>query len=71
MSYSVYRINQLEQQLYDGKIKQEAIELALIYAQDIVNTWPQLTMRTLGTMTDRINTLRQALEEIKKINERR
>jgi hypothetical protein len=43
----------------------EALQLALVCAQDIVNAWPTLTMRTLGTMTTRIDTLKQALEASK------
>jgi hypothetical protein len=71
--YSVYRVNQLEGHLKRlendmEKInsKQEAVELLVAYAQDIVDAWPNLTMRTLSTMTARVNTLRQALEEVKK-----
>jgi hypothetical protein len=45
-----------------NQISKEAMDLVLICAQDIVNAWPALTMRTLGTMTNRIDTLRQALE---------
>lgn len=70
--YSVYRVNQLEGHLKRlendmEKInsKQEAVELLVAYAQDIVDAWPNLTMRTLSTMTARVNTLRQALEEVK------
>lgn len=40
-------------------------ELVLICAQDIVAAWPTLTMRTMGQMTKRIDTLRQALEAAK------
>jgi hypothetical protein len=45
--------------------RDEALQLALVCAQDIVNAWPTLTMRTLGTMTKRIDTLKQALEAAK------
>ena len=45
--------------------KLEALQLVLICAQDIVKAWPALTMRTLGTMTNRIDTLKQALEAAK------
>jgi hypothetical protein len=44
----------------------EAIELVFICAQDIVKAWPELSIRTLGQMTKRIDTLRQALEAAKK-----
>jgi len=46
--------------------KRNAMELAIICAQDIVAAWPSLTMRTLASMTNRIDTLRQALEEAAK-----
>ena len=46
--------------------RMEAIELALVCAQDIVDAWPQTTMRTIGQMTKRIETLKQALEAAKK-----
>jgi hypothetical protein len=42
------------------------LQLVLICAQDIVNAWPELTMRKLGEMTKRVDTLRQALEAAKK-----
>jgi hypothetical protein len=45
--------------------RKEAQELALICAQDIVDAWPTLTMRALGSMTGRIETLKQALEAAK------
>jgi hypothetical protein len=44
----------------------DSLELALICAQDIVNAWPELTMRKLGEMSKRVDTLRQALEAAKK-----
>jgi len=46
--------------------RDEAMELVLICAQDIVAAWPETTMRTLGNMTKRVDTLRQALEEMAK-----
>ena len=47
------------------KHQKEAIELVLICAKDIVDAWPTLTFRTLVSMTKRIDTLAQALKEIK------
>jgi hypothetical protein len=41
-------------------------ELVFICAQDIVKAWPDLSIRTLGQMTKRIDTLRQALEAAKR-----
>ena len=60
----IHRREQFE--VLQKKKYQEAVELILICAQDIVNAWPTLTMRTLGTMTNRIDTLRQALEATQK-----
>jgi hypothetical protein len=49
------------------KVQQaEALELVLICAQGIVDAWPELTMRKLGEMTKRVDTLRQALEAARK-----
>jgi hypothetical protein len=48
--------------LRDQKKQLETQELVLICARDIVNAWPHTTMRTLGEMTKRMDTLRQALE---------
>jgi hypothetical protein len=45
--------------------QEEALELVLVCARDIVAAWPTLTFRTMGTMTNRIDTLRQALEAAK------
>jgi hypothetical protein len=50
----------------EAKTPSEEVELALLCAQDIVNNWPTLTFRTLVTMTKRVDTLRQALENVKK-----
>jgi hypothetical protein len=44
----------------------ENLELALICAEDIVDAWPKMTVRTIGAMTNRIETLRQALLAAKK-----
>lgn len=41
----------------------ESLELVMICAKDIVEAWPKTTMRTLGEMTKRMDTLRQALEQ--------
>lgn len=46
--------------------KQEALQLVVICATDIVNAWPQLTLRELRSMTARIDTLRQAVNEYRK-----
>ena len=49
-----------------AKKKQEALELVVVCATDIVNAWPKTTMRTLADMTKRMDILRQALEEAAK-----
>jgi hypothetical protein len=38
-----------------------AVELLVSYAKDIVTAWPTLTIRTLGSMTTRVENLKQAL----------
>jgi hypothetical protein len=50
----------------DLKRKLEAAELALLYAQDVVDSWPTLTFRTAGIMTKKVDTLKQALDAVKK-----
>lgn len=40
------------------------LDLVLVCAKDIVNAWPGLTIRMLGSMTNRIDTLKQALQEV-------
>lgn len=45
--------------------KLEASELALMYAEDIVNMWPQTTMRTLYKVTNKVAALKEALEKSK------
>ncbi len=52
----------------DAAVKQhnEAMELMLLCAQDIVDGWPTLTFRTIGQMTKKVDTLKQALEAVKK-----
>lgn len=47
------------------KTRTEALALVFICAQDIVDAWPTMTMRTISQMTKRIETLRQALAAAK------
>jgi len=42
----------------------ESFEYVLAYANDIVATWPEITMRTLWRMTDKVATLKNALKDI-------
>lgn len=44
----------------------EKNELVMSYARDIVNAWPQMTLRTLGQMTKKIEALKEALELAKR-----
>jgi hypothetical protein len=46
----------------ESQKRMEALEMIASYAKDIVEAWPSTTMRTLGQMTQRVNSLRQALE---------
>lgn len=46
--------------------KQEALQLVVVCATDIVNVWPTVTLRMLGSITNKIDTLKQAINEYKK-----
>jgi hypothetical protein len=52
--------------LKEAEKKLDAMELVVVCAADIVEAWPKMTMRTLSQMTVRMDTLRQALEALKK-----
>ncbi|MGE4234649.1 MAG: hypothetical protein AB7F43_15170 [Bacteriovoracia bacterium] len=43
--------------------RSEATELALMYAQDIVDIWPTVTLRTLWKVTDKVASLKATLKE--------
>lgn len=43
----------------------EALELVSLYANDIVKIWPNFTLRMVSSMTEKINTLKQAIERAK------
>jgi hypothetical protein len=58
-------IDELKGLLKAAEKKLDEQQLALICAQDIVAAWPTVTLRTMGQMTNRIDTLRQALEAVK------
>lgn len=57
------------QELQDEAVKDssnvEALRLVVSYAQDIVDAWPKMTLRTLGQMTNRIKALKEALDLVK------
>ena len=48
------------------KQKEEALQLVIVCATDIVNAWPTVTLRTLWSMTNKIDILKQAVNEYKK-----
>lgn len=39
----------------------EALEYVVAYANDIVEMWPTITMRTLWKMTDKVASIKEAL----------
>lgn len=41
----------------------EAMEYVIAYANDIVETWPTITMRTLWKMTEKVATIKEALKQ--------
>ena len=42
----------------------EAYQLITLYANDIIAMWPKFTLRTIGTMTGYIESLKQAVSKI-------
>ena len=42
--------------------RQEALELVLSYAQDVVDFWPKMTLRTIRVMIPKMAGLKEALE---------
>jgi hypothetical protein len=55
---------ELEQRALKAEKKLESFEYVLAYANDIVAMWPEITMRTLWRMTDKVATLKNALKDI-------
>jgi len=55
---------ELEQRAIKAERKLESYEYLVAYANDIIETWPTITMRTLWVMTNKVATLKQALKEI-------
>ena len=43
--------------------KLESLEYVIAYANDIVETWPTITMRTLWKMTEKVATIKEALKQ--------
>ncbi len=62
----IARIMKMEQRAINAENRLEAYELLTLYVNDIIAAWPKVTMRTLWTITDKISTLKQIVDEIKK-----
>jgi hypothetical protein len=46
--------------------REEALALLISYAQDLVDMWPNITIRTLSTATKKIDDLKEALKLVKR-----
>ncbi|CAB4196945.1 hypothetical protein UFOVP1290_465 [uncultured Caudovirales phage] len=55
----------LEQRAIKAEKRLESVELLVLYANDIVNLWPTITMRTLWKITDKVSSLKECLKQIK------
>lgn len=53
---------QLKAQIVELNRKLEAYKLAASYAQDVVDFWPSMTMRTIRVMIPKMDALKEALE---------
>ena len=53
---------QLKAQIVELNRKLEAYKLVASYAQDVVNFWPSMTMRTIRIMIPKMDGLKEALE---------
>lgn len=58
-------LQELQSEAVKDSSNAEAIQLVLSYAQDIVEAWPTMTLRTLWKMTTKVEALKQALELLK------
>jgi len=56
----------MEQRAIKAEQKLETFELLTLYVKDIINAWPKVTMRTLWTITDKIATLKQIVDDLGK-----
>lgn len=50
-----------ERRIRELEAKNEALELAASYAQDVVDFWPIMTLRTIRVMIPKMENLKQAL----------
>lgn len=53
----------LKDKLAAAEKRLEAMEYVIAYANDIVETWPTITMRTLWKMTEKVATIKEALRQ--------
>lgn len=53
----------LKDKLAAAEKRLEAYDYVIAYANDIVETWPSITMRTLWKMTEKVATLKEALKQ--------
>lgn len=54
-----------EQRAIKAEKRLESMELLVLYANDIVDLWPTITMRTLWKITDKVSSLKECLKQIK------
>lgn len=55
-----------ERKIRELETRNEALELAASCAQDVVDFWPSMSMRTIRIMIPKMESLKQALELAKK-----
>lgn len=51
-----------DERLKKEQDRQEALALVLSYAQDVVDFWPKMTLRTIRVMIPKMAGLKEALE---------
>lgn len=56
---------QLKAQIVELNRKLEAYKLVASYAQDVVDYWPSMTMRTIRVMIPKMEALKEALGLVK------
>lgn len=54
-------INVQSQRIKELEAQNEALKLAVSYAQDVVDFWPNMTMRTIRIMIPKMEVLKEAL----------
>jgi len=62
----IKKLMEMEQRVLKAEQKLETFELLTLYVNDIINAWPKVTMRTLWTITDKIATLKQIVDDLGK-----